>query len=61
MKFIRYDYVFDYIIWRIIFVDKLNGLIMNKLNIIFVYFEDFLYIFFVYNWLSVIGYKIFWF
>lgn len=61
MKFIRYDYVFDYIIWRIIFVDKLNGLIMNKLNIIFVYFEDFLYIFFVYNWLCVIGYKIFWF
>lgn len=60
MKFIRYDYVFDYIIWRIIFVDKLNGLIMNKLNIIFVYFEDFLYIFFVYNWLGVIGYKIFW-
>lgn len=61
MKFIRYDYVFDYIIWRIIFVDKLNGLIMNKLNIIFVYFEDFLYVFFVYNWLCVIGYKIFWF
>lgn len=61
MKFIRYDYVFDYIIWGIIFVDKLNGLIMNKLNIIFVYFEDFLYIFFVYNWLGVIGYKIFWF